>query len=76
MKKEFHKIEDKNITLTPLELIANLGEFDLDPCGLQFHKTAKNIITLPMDGLKEPWKGKVWLNPPYSNPSSFLKKTF
>lgn len=69
-----HDITDKNITLTPLELIANIGEFDYDPCGLQFHKTAKKIISLPIDGLKEKWEGSVWLNPPYSNPKPFMEK--
>lgn len=71
---DLHNIEDKNITLTPLELIASIGAFDLDPCGLLFHKTAKDIISLPRDGLVETWHGSVWLNPPYSNPEPFVKK--
>jgi hypothetical protein len=69
-----HKIEDKNITLTPLDLISKVGLFDYDPCGLQFHKTATKIISLPTDGLKENWTGRVWLNPPYSNTKPFIKK--
>jgi hypothetical protein len=32
-----------DIWLTPLEIIDALGPFDLDPCGEQFHKTAKTI---------------------------------
>ena len=70
----FHSVEDKNITLTPLDLIDNFGVFDLDPCGLQWHKTANKIISLPDDGLVEEWNGRVWLNPPYSNPKPFIKK--
>ncbi len=70
----FHLLEDKNITLTPLDMIKKIGEFDLDPCGLQFHKTAKKIISLPDDGLLEDWIGVVWLNPPYSNPKPFMEK--
>ena len=69
-----HNISDKNITLTPLNLISKIGSFDLDPCGLQFHKTANKIIYLPDDGLVEEWNGRVWLNPPYSNPKPFIKK--
>jgi hypothetical protein len=68
-----HDIKDKNITLTPLNLIENFGVFDLDPCGLQWHKTANKIISLPDDGLVEDWNGRVWLNPPYSNPKLFIK---
>lgn len=69
-----HDINDKNTTLTPLSLIEKLGEFDYDPCGIQHHKTAKQIISLPTDGLAEIWKGRVWMNPPYSNPKPFMQK--
>ena len=69
-----HDIKDRNITLTPLDLISKLGQFDLDPCGLQFHKTATKIISLPDDGLFENWVGRVWLNPPYSNTNPFIEK--
>lgn len=69
-----HRIEDKDITLTPLNLIESLGTFDLDPCGVPHHLTAREIISLPRNGLLEPWRGRVWLNPPYSNPSPWLQK--
>ena len=72
--KKMHNISDKNITLTPLDLISKIGSFDLDPCGLQFHKTANKIISLPDDGLIDEWNGRVWLNPPYSNPKPFIEK--
>jgi hypothetical protein len=61
--------------LTPLWLIDALGnDFDLDPCGFRFHKTAKTILQLPTDGLKANWFGKVWLNPPYSTKKQWLDK--
>jgi hypothetical protein len=62
--------------LTPLWMIDNLGnDFDLDPCGFLFHRTAKNIIQFPEKcGLQEKWYGKVWLNPPYSNKEKWLDK--
>jgi hypothetical protein len=53
--------------LTPPEIIASLGTFDLDPCaanGMPW-ATAKNVYTKDGDGLKSPWFGRVWLNPPY-----------
>lgn len=74
MIDKIHSVNDKNITLTPLSLIENFGVFDLDPCGLKWHKTAKKIISLPDDGLIKKWKGRVWLNPPYSYPKPFIKK--
>lgn len=55
-----------NTWLTPLWLIKELGEFDLDPCGFENHKTANELFLLPdKDGLKLQWFGRVWLNPPY-----------
>lgn len=61
-----------DVWLTPLELIAPLGRFDLDPCGEADHKTADTIYT--ENGLEKPWFGKVWLNPPYSSLYPWLKK--
>lgn len=54
--------------LTPRYLKEPLGEFDLDPCAAPEPRpwpTAKEMWTLPRDGLAEEWHGRVWLNPPY-----------
>ena len=59
-----HKGET-NSWLTPLSLVHALGEFDLDPCGFNFHRTAKEVIQLPENGLSREWHGRIWLNPPY-----------
>jgi len=57
---------------TPAEIIRSLGDFDLDPAtsaeAYRINQSAKYIYTLTEDGLKQPWNGRVWLNPPYSNP--------
>jgi len=54
--------------LTPPEIISSLGPFDLDPCTPEFMpwETAAHRFTKNEDGLKQPWSGRVWLNPPYS----------
>jgi ParB family chromosome partitioning protein len=49
-----------------------LGAFDLDPASsakAQEHVKAKRFLTKADDGLSEPWRGRVWLNPPYSQPA-------
>ena len=53
--------------LTPPDLLAALGSFDLDPCAAvdQPWKTAYTQWTIQDDAWWEPWFGRVWLNPPY-----------
>ena len=53
--------------LTPPELHAKLGQFDLDPCAPinRPWPTAKSHYTINDNGLQQPWGGRVWMNPPY-----------
>lgn len=76
MNPDFHKNEDKDISLTPISLISCLGHFDLDCCGLQTHRTADRIISLPENGLAIEWTGRVWCNPPYSNPKPWIERMY
>lgn len=53
--------------LTPPEMVRSLGIFDLDPCQPvlpPFVHAAKGF-NIQHDGLKQPWEGRVWCNPPY-----------
>lgn len=65
---------------TPPEIIHALGSFDLDPASCKeaykINHSAKKIYTIEDDGLSRDWHGRVWLNPPYSNPAvkNFLSK--
>jgi hypothetical protein len=54
--------------LTPPALLHALGAFDLDPCTpiVRPWDTAAAHFNILDDGLKQPWHGRVWLNPPYS----------
>ena len=54
----------------------NLG-FDLDPCSPGKHKSNSPAIvhySFPQNGLELPWRGRVWLNPPYSKPTPWVDK--
>lgn len=53
--------------LTPPHIIDALGPFDLDPCAAPGWPTATEHYILPTDGLAQPWRGMVWLNPPYGS---------
>src|SRR5262249_26050805 len=48
-----------------------LGDIDLDPASCEFAQQtvkAKKFYTKDDSGLTKPWHGRVWLNPPYTNP--------
>jgi len=55
--------------LTPPEILAALGPFDLDPCAPAHRPwpTAARHYTIMEDGLLQPWEGRIWLNPPYGS---------
>jgi len=60
---------------TPPEFIdaarATLGGIDLDPASSALANQAvgaRRFFAKDDDGLSLPWRGRVWLNPPYSNP--------
>jgi len=65
---------------TPPEVIHSLGIFDLDPAtspeAYKLNQSAKRFYTAKDNGLIQQWEGRIWLNPPYSNPliQQFLTK--
>ena len=57
--------------ITPPHVIAALGgpqSFDLDPCAAvgQPWPTARASFTIKDNGLVREWRGRAWVNPPYS----------
>ena len=63
---------------TPRSLFDLLDiEFDLDPASCPPELSAvpaRRIYTIEDDGLSLPWKGRVWLNPPYSDVTPWVNR--
>ena len=68
----------KNEWLTPPHILRRLGPFDLDPCAPinRPWETAEYHYTIEDDGLKQPWFGRVFCNPPYDTTliTQFIKR--
>ena len=63
---------------TPPEIVAELeaefGPFDLDPCCRIETAKAPKFYTKSDNGLVRPWTGHVFVNPPYSQPTLWVRK--
>jgi phage N-6-adenine-methyltransferase len=53
---------------------AEFGPFDTDPAATVASAQAPVFFTLEDDGLGQPWKGRVWMNPPYSQVGLWMAK--
>lgn len=47
------------------ELNAQFGPFNLDVAAHRINAKCDHYFTEQMDGLKQKWAGKCWMNPPY-----------
>lgn len=62
---------------TPSWVFNNLGSFDLDVCAPEGGVSwipAMYYYTEDDDGLKSPWFGRVWCNPPFNKAQQWMEK--
>lgn len=63
---------------TPAWVFERMGlTFDLDVCsppGGIPHVPAERYFTQEDDGLLQPWTGRVWMNPPYSKTTPWVRR--
>ena len=77
MNTSFERSDASDDWITPPEVVQALGIFDTDPCACtpQPIHYAPIEYTKENDGLRQPWKGRVWCNPPYDRKAdAFIKK--
>ena len=65
---------------TPQDLFDKLNNefhFTLDVCATPENAKCEEFYTKEQDGLKQPWKGTVWCNPPYGRQiGEWVRKAF
>ena len=71
MDTSFQKTEASDEWATPPEMVDALGKFDLDPCATDRSAKAPAWYTKEQNGLSKEWFGRVWCNPPYSQPALY-----
>jgi hypothetical protein len=69
MNTSFERAAKSEEWLTPPDLLAKLGAFDLDPCSpiARPWPTATEHFTKEDDGLAQTWEGRCFVNPPYGS---------
>lgn len=58
------------------ELEQRFGKFTLDVAAAPHNAKAENYYTREDDGLSQPWTGRVWCNPPYSDCGAWVRKAW
>ena len=81
------KVHLKDEARTPPELFRKLNEkyqFQIDACASENNRLCYQYYSLDFDALDHDWAGifgavsesRVYCNPPYSNPTPFIKKAY
>ncbi len=67
--KTMAKTANSDEWYTPAWVTDPLGRFDLDPAAptVPHRRIADNEYDITVDGLSQPWQGRVWCNPPFSH---------
>lgn len=71
---------DRRYTLRPTlewcKRVAGVEAFDLDVAADEEAHVCERYFTVEQDGLKQPWSGRVWVNPPYSDIEPWVVKAW
>ena len=78
MNKSIHFSSASDMWETPQDFFDALNSefhFTLDVCATPENAKCEKFYTPAQDGLKHPWSGRVWMNPPYGREiGAWMKK--
>jgi phage N-6-adenine-methyltransferase len=52
------------------------GKFTLDVAAAPHNAKCERYYTIEDDGLEQPWRGRIWCNPPYSDCGAWVRKAW
>lgn len=80
MNKDLMFSSKTDLWETPMDLFDKLNEefnFNIDVCATPENAKCEIFYTKEEDGLKQPWEGVVWCNPPYGRQiGNWVKRGF
>jgi phage N-6-adenine-methyltransferase len=70
-------VDDRGTRWEEFNLISDrFGPFDLDVAAAPHNAKCETFYTREDDGLAQPWSGRVWCNPPYSDLNAWVSKAW
>lgn len=71
------KTDEWEIPQALFDRLNALHHFDLDVCALPENAKCQRFFSPEADGLRQEWKGRCWMNPPYGRGiGAWVKKAF
>lgn len=58
------------------QMVERFGPFDLDAAAAPHNAKCERFYTVADNALEQPWKGRVWCNPPYSDLGAWVQKAW
>lgn len=75
-QKRNPKVDDRATTPEVFDPLNERFEFTLDVAASAENAKCERYYTITDDGLSQPWHGRVWCNPPYSDIAPWVAKAW
>lgn len=76
-RRALEGVDERRTPADIVEWAASLvGPFTLDVAASAANAKCREFYDVEADGLAQPWRGRVWCNPPYSNCGAWVNKAW